>query len=163
MHPNPFRESLRVLGVYIRAQFLIVGVVTVLYLIGFTLVGVPLWLLTAIMAGLLQFIPKFGALLALFLVEAICAIDDSAGYWRMALVFVIWVLVQAIDGFVITPRILGRPLGLKPLLVFAAILAGSFLFGPLGLFLAVPALAIAAVFFRYFQNRYEHGSRQRRS
>jgi predicted PurR-regulated permease PerM len=48
---------------------------------------------------------------------------------------------------------MGRPLGLRPLLVFVALLAGSFLFGPIGFLLAVPILAVGNVFWRYFRER----------
>jgi predicted PurR-regulated permease PerM len=65
------------------------------------------------------------------------------------------VIIQGIEGFYLTPKLLGRPLGLRPLLVFVALLVGSFFFGPIGFLLAVPALAVAGVFWRYFRERSE--------
>jgi predicted PurR-regulated permease PerM len=63
------------------------------------------------------------------------------------------VLIQGLEGFVIAPQLLSKPLGLRPWPVFLALLAGSFFFGPIGFFLAVPILAVGAVFWRYFLNK----------
>jgi len=71
------------------------------------------------------------------------------------IVFATWVVIQGVEGFYLTPKLLGRPLGLRPLLVFAALLVGSFFFGPIGFLLAVPVLAVALVFWRYFRERDE--------
>jgi predicted PurR-regulated permease PerM len=62
-------------------------------------------------------------------------------------------VILLFDEFYLTPRLLSKPLGLRPLPVFLALIAGSFFFGPIGFILAVPAVAIAAVFWRYFRDR----------
>jgi predicted PurR-regulated permease PerM len=146
---EPLGESVRVLGRYIRAQLLIGIVLTVLYAIGFAVARVPLWPVIAILGGLSSFIPRVGSLvpLALAMIAELLA-DRNMTHFLIA--FAAWLLIQALEGFFITPRLLSKPLGLKPLPVFIALLAGSFFFGPLGLFLAVPVLAIALVFWRYF-------------
>jgi len=149
---NPFRESLRVLGLYIRGQVLIAIIVTALYAAGFEIARVPLWLAVAILCGLLNLIPKIGSIIALLMVLWIAWANDAVT-WQFITVGVVWVVVQGLEGFILTPRILGRPLGLRPLAVFAAILIGSLAFGPIGFFVAVPLLAVANVFWRYFRNR----------
>ncbi len=149
---NPFRESVYVVGRYLRAQILIAIVLAVLYAIGFGIARVPLWPLIALLGGLANFVPRIGSLVPLALVAiSIGWVDWNLTHFLIA--FAAWVLIQALEGFVITPRLLSKPLGLRPLPVFVALLAGSFLFGPLGLFLAVPVLAVAAVFYRYFRKR----------
>jgi predicted PurR-regulated permease PerM len=149
---NPFRESVYVIGRYVRAQILIAIVLAILYAIGFAIARVPLWPVIAVIGGLANFIPRIGSLIPLALVAmSIGWVDWNLAHFLIA--FAAWIIVQALEGFVITPRLLSKPLGLKPLPVFVALLAGSFLFGPLGLFLAVPVLAIAVVFYRYFRNR----------
>ena len=65
----------------------------------------------------------------------------------------LWLLIQGIEFFVLLPRLISRPLGLKELPVFAALLLGSLVFGPIGLLLAVPVLAIGLVFWRHFRRR----------
>lgn len=149
---NPFRESLRVLGLYIRGQVLIALIVTALYAVGFEIAGVPWWLAVAILCGFLNLIPKIGSIIAVLLVLWIAWANDAAS-GQLITVGVVWVVVQALEGFILTPRILGRPLGLRPFAVFAAILIGSLAFGPIGFFVAVPALAVANVFWRYFRKR----------
>ncbi len=147
---NPFRESVYVVGRYLRAQVLIAIILAILYSIGFAIARVPLWPLIAIIGGFANFIPRVGSLVPLILVAiSIGWVDWNLTHFLIA--FTAWVVIQALEGFVITPRLLSRPLGLRPLPVFIALLAGSFLFGPIGLFLAVPVLAVAAVFYRYFR------------
>jgi predicted PurR-regulated permease PerM len=69
----------------------------------------------------------------------------------LAIAFGAWLVVQAVEGFVLQPLLFSKPLGLRALPVFLALLAGSFFFGPVGIVLAVPVLAVANVFWRYFR------------
>lgn len=149
---NPFRESVRVLGLYIKAQIIIVCVVTILYAIGFAAGRLPLWYIVAIIAGSCTVIPRIGSLIGLALAGIVAWFGDL-NLTQCLIVFGTWVVVQGVEGFYLTPKLLGRPLGLRPLLVFVALLAGSFLFGPIGFLLAVPVLAVAGVFWRYFRDR----------
>lgn len=151
---NPFLESARVLGVYVKAQVIIVCVVTVLYAIGFAIGHMPLWYVVAIIAGSCTVIPRIGSLIGLALAAIVSYFGDLS-LTNCLIVFATWVVVQAVEGFYLTPTLLGRPLGLRPLLVFFALLLGSFFFGPIGFLLAVPALAVAGVFWRYFRDRGE--------
>ena len=147
---NPVRESVYVLGRYVRAQILIAAILTVLYAIAFAIARVPLWWAIALLGGLTSFIPRVGSLFPLaFAAAAIGWVDWNLTHFLVA--FGSWVVIQALEGFFITPRLLSKPLGLRPLPVFVALIAGSILFGPLGLLLAVPLLAVAAVFYRHFR------------
>jgi predicted PurR-regulated permease PerM len=67
----------------------------------------------------------------------------------------VWFLIEGIKLFVLLPRLISRPLGLKELPVFAALLLGSLVFGPVGLVLAIPLLAIGLVFWRHFRRTHE--------
>jgi predicted PurR-regulated permease PerM len=146
---EPFRESLRVIGIYIRAQIVIAIILTVLYAVVFLIARVPFWPLIALAGGVTSFIPKIGSLVPL----ALAAIASLLGHRTLAQILTAlggWVLIQIAEGFYITPKLLSKPLGLKPLPVFLALLAGSFFFGPIGVLLAVPVLAVGLVFWRYF-------------
>jgi len=149
------RETVRVLGVYVRGQLLIALIVTGLYAAGWEIAGVPWWLAMALLCGLLHLVPKIGSIIALFATLFVTWVSQAAT-WQLIVILAIWFLIQALEGFVLTPRILGRPLGLRPWAVFAAVLIGSLAFGPIGFLLAVPALAVAAVFWRHFQRRRIH-------
>jgi len=149
---EPVVQSVRVLGLFVRARILIALIQTILFAIGFAFARVPLWPLIAIAGGLASFIPRIGVLVPLVLV----AIADLFGgvdllHWTYA--FGVWFVILLFDEFYLTPRLLSKPLGLRPLPVFLALIAGSFFFGPIGFILAVPVLAIAAVFWRYFRDR----------
>jgi putative heme transporter len=149
---NPFRQSARVLILFIRSQLIIAGVEVVLYAIGFAIAHVPWWAFFALVGGCCSLIPSVGSLIPLTLVGATMLIAGR-DWTALAIAFGTWIGVQALEGFVLQPVLLGKPLGLRALPVFLAILAGSFLFGPIGLILAVPVLAVANVFWRYFRDR----------
>ena len=149
---EPVVQSVRVLGLFVRAKILIAIVQTILFAIGFGLAHVPLWPLIAIAGGLASFIPRVSVLVPLVLI----AIADLLGgvdllHWTYA--FGVWFAILLFDEFFLTPRLLSKPLGLRPLPVFLVLIVGSFFFGPIGFVLAVPVLAIAAVFWRYFHDR----------
>jgi len=147
---NPVRESFRVLGLYVRAQLLIALILTILYAIGFAIARVPFWPLIAIVGGVSTLIPRIGSLIPLALAALANLIADR-NLVHLTIAFVVWVIIQGLEGFFITPRLLSKPLGLRPLPVFLALLAGSIFFGPIGLLIAVPILAVAGVFWRYIR------------
>lgn len=149
---NPFRESARVLGIYFRGQLVIALIVTGLYAAGWEIARMPWWPAMALLCGALHLVPKIGWLIALFAALLVTWASQPAS-WQLITVLGVWIVVQALDAFVLTPRILGRPLGLRAWMVFVAVLIGGFAFGPIGLVLAVPALAVAAVFWRHFRRR----------
>ncbi len=147
---NPFASSVRVLGIYIRAAALIFLIQMALYTVGFWLTQIPAWGLMAVVCALCGLVPRIGSLVGIGLVLAIAA---TAGTDLLHLAFAagVWIAVQAIEGFWLTPRLVGKPLGLRPLAVFVAVLFGSLAFGPLGLLFAVPVLAVAMVWIRFFK------------
>jgi predicted PurR-regulated permease PerM len=149
---NPFLESVRVLGLYVRAQVLIAALLTVLYAVGFAIARVPLWPLVAVLGGLASFIPRIGALVPLFL-AALFILILHWNLTHMLIALAAWTVIQVLEGFFITPRLLSKPLGLGALPVFFALLFGSFFFGPIGMLLAVPVLAVGMVFWRYLASK----------
>jgi|SRR5947209_10796667 len=149
---NPFQRAARVLGLYIRSQLIISGIEILLYATGFAIAHVPGWPLFALIGGICSLIPSIGSLIPLGLVALTMLVADR-NWTHLAIAFGTWLATQAIEGFVLQPLLLGRPLGLRAVPVFVALVAGSLLFGPLGLVLAVPVLAVANVFWQYFRNR----------
>jgi predicted PurR-regulated permease PerM len=149
---NPFRQSARVLALYVRSQLIIAAVEVLLYAIGFAIAHVPWWPLFALVGGLCSFIPSVGSLITLSLVAATMLLIHR-NWTDVPIAFGVWLVVQAVEGFLLQPVLLGRPLGLRALPVFFALIAGSFFFGPIGIVLAVPVLAVANVFWRYFRDR----------
>jgi predicted PurR-regulated permease PerM len=148
-----FDEVGRILESYVRGQLLIALCMAVLYAIGFAVLGVPAWAGIAALAGLLNAIPYVGTILGLGLASAF-TLADGGGLWRIGGIVAVFVIVQSIEGYILTPRILGRRLSLHPMSVFLGLLIGGKLFGLLGVILAVPTIAIAKVFLKFSRELY---------
>lgn len=131
---------------FIRGQILVGLILAVLYAIGLRVVGVELWFLLAVISGFGNMIPYLGLIVGIVLssIMALVTFGDFSHVWQVWLVYIV---VQVLEGNFITPRVLGGKVGLSPLVVILAILAGGKMFGLLGIFLAVPGAAILRVLF----------------
>ncbi|HJQ71359.1 MAG TPA: AI-2E family transporter [Blastocatellia bacterium] len=155
---NPFSrlfdEVGRILESYVRGQLLIAIVMSVLYAIGFAVLRVPAWAGIAALSGLLNAIPYVGTALGLVLATGF-TLADGGGVWRIVGVIAVFVIVQSIEGYYLTPKILGGRLSLHPMAVFLGLLIGGKLFGLLGVILAVPTIAVAKVFIKFIRELYK--------
>jgi predicted PurR-regulated permease PerM len=148
------REVDEVLGQFLRGQLTVMAILAGLYATGYTLVGVPLAVPIALVGGLLSFIPYVGSGVALGLAVLMVVLHWS-GWGPLIGVLVVYACVQTAEGLVITPRIVGDKLGLSPVWVLLALMAGGELFGFVGVMLALPAAAVAKVFAMHALNRYQ--------
>ncbi len=144
-----FREIAGTLAAYIRGQLIVSAILTAIYAVAFALLRMPLWFVLAPICGFLHLIPHFGPAAALIL-GMLAALLSGMSWERFAILAGVYVAVFTFEGYWLSPRILGRRLHLRPLWVFLAVLAGGAVFGFVGLLLAVPALAIALVIYRFF-------------
>lgn len=144
-------EIARTLGRYIGAQVRISLILSMIYGIGFLLLHVPLWPVLAFVCGFAHAVPVFGAVVAILITAGLTWI--VRGFYPALGVMGIFAGAQALEGFYLSPRILGRRLSLPPLWVFFATLLASSLFGFFGVLLVVPAMAVAAVVWRHFHDR----------
>ena len=149
-----FDESGRILESYVRGQLLIGIIMAVCYAVGFWFLGVPAWAGIAMIAGLLNAIPYVGTILG-FALASTFTLAEGGGWWDIAGVFGIFVAVQTLEGYVLTPKILGGRLNLHPMAVFLGLLVGGKLFGFLGIVLAIPAIAIGKVFLKFLRELYQ--------
>ncbi len=134
-----------VLGHFVRGQLTVMAILAVLYATGYALVGVPLAVPIGVIAGLLSFIPYVGSGVALAFGLLMVGLHfESIG--QVIGVVVVYAIVQLLEGFVITPRVVGGKLGLSPIWVLFALLAFGHLFGFVGVMLALPASAVIKVF-----------------
>ncbi|MGE5644515.1 MAG: AI-2E family transporter [Acidobacteriota bacterium] len=148
------REVGSTLARYVWGQVLVSLILTALYALGLGILRVPFWYLLAPVCGFLNMVPHFGSLIALgagILAAALAGFDAV----RIAEVIGVYVVVFTLESYVLTPRILGRRLQLRPLHVFVAVLIGGAMFGFVGLLLAVPVLAVAGVIYRYYKRQRE--------
>src|ERR1700755_975656 len=94
---NPFRQSVRVLGLYIRSQLIISGLETLLYAIGFAIAHVPWWPMFALIGGICSFIPNIGSLILLALVGPTMLLAHRT-WTDLAVAFGTWLVIQATEG-----------------------------------------------------------------
>lgn len=149
-------ESNDVLGAFLRGQFLVMLALGAIYAAGLSLVGLELGLLIGIVAGLISFVPYLGTAVGVVLGLIAAVIQPEGGMTLAALVLAVFVAGQMLEGYVLTPRIVGDRIGLHPVAVIFAVMAGGQLFGFLGMLLALPVAAVANVLLRYAQERYQH-------
>jgi predicted PurR-regulated permease PerM len=149
-----FDESGRILESYVRGQLLIGIIMAICYAVGFWTLGVPAWAGIAAIAGLLNAIPYVGTILGFTLASAF-TLAEGGGWWEIAVVLGIFAAVQCLEGYVLTPKILGGRLNLHPMAVFLGLLVGGKLFGFLGIVLAIPAIAIGKVFLKFLRELYQ--------
>ncbi len=133
------------LGQFLRGQLLVMLAMAVLYGIAYSLVGVRLAIPIALVAGLLAFIPYVGSGSALAMALLMCLVDWD-GWTKPLLVVLAYGICQALEGFVIIPKVVGDKVGLPAVWVLVALLVGGEIFGFLGVLLAVPVAAIAKIF-----------------
>jgi predicted PurR-regulated permease PerM len=145
------------LAQYLRGQLLVMLVLAAYYSIGLTIAGFDVALPVGILTGLLVFIPYlgFGLGLMLALIAAVLQFADWSGLIAVA---VIYGAGQLIEGFFLTPRLVGERIGLNPLAVIFALLAFGQLFGFVGVLLALPASAVLMVAFRHLRHHYLRSS-----
>jgi predicted PurR-regulated permease PerM len=151
------REINQVLSAYVRNQLLIALVMGCLYALGFAILRVPLALTIGLLSGLLNFVPYLGTVTGLVLSLTFVALD-GAETWRLLGVLGVFALVQTIEGYVLTPRLLGSRLNLHPLWVLVAVVISGNLFGLLGVILAIPVLAACKVVLSFVEENYQQSS-----
>ena len=149
------RESNDVLGAFIRGQIVVMIALGVVYAAGLTMVGLNLGLLIGLIAGLISFIPYLGATTGVVM-AVLAALVQAQGFDLQLLVLggVVFTVGQLLESYVLTPRIVGDKIGLHPVAVIFAVMAGGQLFGFLGMLLALPAAAVINVLLRYAHERY---------
>ena len=151
------RESDSVLGAFLRGQFAVMLTLGVLYAVGLWAVGLDLGLLIGFIAGLVSFVPYLGPATGVVL-GVIAALVQFGDWQHVALVLGVFGIGQLIESYWLTPKLVGDKIGLHPVAVIFAIMAGGQLFGFLGVLLALPVAAVANVLLRYAHERYRHSS-----
>ncbi len=142
-----------VLGAFLRGQLLVMCALGFIYSVGLWLVGLDLALLIGLLAGIVSFVPYLGFIVGIVAagIAAVMQFQDAAHLLGVVAVFGVG---QLIEGLVLQPVLLGERIGLHPVAVIFAILAGGQLFGFMGILLALPVAAVIAVLLRYTHERY---------
>jgi predicted PurR-regulated permease PerM len=146
-------EADQVLGGFIRGQLSVMVALGTIYAIGLWAVGLSLGLLIGFVAGLVSFVPYMGAFIGVS-AAVIASLVQHGDMFHLALVLAVFAVGQTIESFVLVPWLVGDRIGLHPVAVIFAIMAGGQLFGFLGVLLALPVAAVAMVLLRYGHGRY---------
>ncbi|MBV8156624.1 MAG: AI-2E family transporter, partial [Dyella sp.] len=142
-----------VLGAFVRGQLLVMLALGIFYGAALTIMGLSVGPLIGMVAGLLSFVPYLGFIVGFG--SALIAALVQYGDWSHVLIVVgIFTVGQLLEGYVLVPRLVGEKIGLHPVAVIFAVLAGGYLFGFLGVLLALPAASVILVVLRYLSERY---------
>lgn len=147
------RESDEVLGAFLRGQVLVMFTLGVIYTTGLWLVGLDFALLIGMFAGIVSFVPYLGLIVGI-VIAGIAAYLQFRGFGELPYVVAVFVVGQLLEGMVLTPRLVGERIGLHPVAVIFAIMAGGQLYGFFGILLALPVAAVAMVLLRHLLATY---------
>jgi predicted PurR-regulated permease PerM len=160
-HCHYVREKLHTIDTlisgFLRGQLTVALTLGVLYAVGFSIIGIDLAIGVGLLAGVMALIPYLGNLVAVLLATALCTLKFGADV-HLALVLGWYVVVQNLEGWFLTPRIVGRSVGLHPAVVIVALLIGADLFGFVGMLVAVPMAAVIKVFAEEALDAYHRSS-----
>ncbi|HMB78027.1 MAG TPA: AI-2E family transporter [Kiloniellaceae bacterium] len=143
----------RTLAGFVRGQSMVCLSLGCFYAIGLTLAGLDFGLIIGLMAGFLTFIPYAGSIFGMLLSVGLAALQFDS-LTRVGIVAAIFLVGQAIEGNVLTPKLVGDRVGLHPVWVIFALLAGGALFGFVGILIAVPLAAVVGVAVRFGLDLY---------
>jgi len=142
-----------VLGQYLRGQLSVMVVLAVYYSVGLALFGFDLAVPVGVFTGLAVFIPYVGFGMGLTL-ALISGVLQFSGWHGLLGVAVVYGIGQLLEGFVLTPRLVGERIGMNPLTVIFALLAFGHLFGFVGVLIALPVSAVLVVAVRRLREMY---------
>ena len=147
------RETDEVLGHFIRGQALVMLVLGTIYIVGLWLAGLDLALVIGLGAGLISFVPYVGVLSGVCM-ASVAMLVQTGDLYQVLWVLLVFGVGQVMEQMVLTPLLLGEFIGLHPVWVIFAVLAGGQLFGFIGVLLALPTAAAIAVIVRYAGRRW---------
>ena len=151
------REVDAVLAEFLRGQLSVMLIMSIFYVVGLWLVGLNFALPVGLITGLLVFVPYLGSGTGLVL-GTMAAVMQFPSINGVALVWVVFTIGQLIEGFAVTPWLVGDRIGLHPVAVLFALLAFGQVFGFFGVLLALPASAAILVGLRHLQAHYRGSS-----
>ncbi len=148
------RESDEVLGAFLRGQLAVMFALGVIYTTGLWLVGLEFALLIGLLAGVVSFVPYLGLIFGIA-AAGLASLVQFQGPDQLHWVALVFIVGQVLEGSLLTPRLVGERIGLHPVAVIFAVMAGGQLYGFFGILLALPVAAVAMVFLRYLLESYQ--------
>lgn len=143
----------RTLNGFVRGQSMVCMILGSFYAVGLFAVGLDFAILLGFATGIISFIPYFGMLIG-FGIGMGLAIAQFDNMTAISLVIAVFAIGQILEGYVLTPKMVGGQVGLHPVWIIFSLLAGGALFGFLGIMLAVPVAAVIGVLLRFSISQY---------
>jgi len=148
-------EFINILVAFFRGQLLVALAQGLLFAIGFTLVGLKYGFVLGLVLGFLNIIPYLGSIVGLAATMPLAFFQEGGGLLTLGLVLGVFTVVQMIEGYLLTPKIMGDRTGLHPMAIILAVFFwGSALGGITGMILAIPLTAFLVVFWRLAREKY---------
>ncbi len=146
---------------YFRGQALIALCAAVFYCVGFSIVGIPLAIILGITVGVLYMIPYF-QYVTLIPVMIVCFIDSMGGgvaFWpEFGKCLLVYAVSQCICDYILTPKIMGKAMGLNPAVILLSLSVWGTLLGLIGMIIALPLTTLLLAYYQEYINRGEHSS-----
>jgi predicted PurR-regulated permease PerM len=151
------KEVDEVLGAFMRGQFYVMLAMGLVYSLGLWLIDLQLALLIGMMAGLISFVPYMGVIVGL-VTACLAALLEYQNAMHIVPVLIVFAIGHSLESMWLTPWLVGNRIGLHPVAVIFAVLAGGQLFGFLGVLLALPLASVIMVLLRHIHGRYTDSS-----
>ncbi|MDE7160248.1 MAG: AI-2E family transporter [Muribaculaceae bacterium] len=149
---------------YFRGQFVIAFIVGVLFSIGFVIIGLPMGVILGLFIGMLNMVPYL-QLISLPITAILCLVGVAAGapdFWVLfGEAMAVYVVVQCIQDLYLTPKIMGRAMGLNPAIILLSLSVWGSLLGFMGLIVALPLTTLLLSYYdMYVVNRIHDDKEQ---
>tara|TARA_A100000164_G_scaffold376612_1_gene414009 strand:+ start:572 stop:1609 length:1038 start_codon:yes stop_codon:yes gene_type:complete len=143
------RELDTILASFLRGQFLISTILSIYYVISFYLIGIEYSILLGIFSGIFSLLPYFGIFIS-FIVAAYLTLLQFADFYYLFYLILVYLLSFLLEGYFLTPKIMGKKLGVHPLVIlFSVFIFGSML-GIVGVFFSIPMASIIFLYYKKF-------------
>ncbi|WFB34640.1 AI-2E family transporter [Kiritimatiellota bacterium B12222] len=149
------RQFVEIVVAFFRGQLLIAFAQGGLMAVGFSMVGLSYGFILGLLLGILNLVPYLGSLIGLMITIPLAWFQPEGGLGLLIGVLVVMGIVQVVESYVLTPKIMGKSTGLHPMaVIFAMFFWGTALSGIIGLILAIPLTAFLVVFWRLAKEKY---------
>ena len=143
-----------VLSGYIRGQLMVALALSVLYATGLSMVGLKFGVLIGLLSGLISIIPYAGFSIG-FVTAIVMGLAHYSGMGQIAGIITVFVVVQALEGILITPKLVGDKVGLSAFATILVLIIGGNLFGLMGMLMAIPFAAIIKSILKELKREYQ--------
>ncbi|WP_339414327.1 AI-2E family transporter [Pseudomonas sp. EA_35y_Pfl2_R5] len=150
-----FGECHEVLGAFLRGQLLVMLALGVMYATGLMAIGLELGLLIGVLAGLASIVPYLGVFVGIGAALTAGLFQFGPDFYPLMGIAAVFIVGQMLEGMLLTPLLVGDRIGLHPVAVIFAIMAGGQLFGFTGVLLALPVAAVIMVLVRHLHDFYK--------